>query len=231
MLWFKKKPELKNITLSSRDIHNHLLPGVDDGFQYAEESLKAIRIMAENGVKEFVFTPHMNPDVYPDESEKHFREVYEGFRQMIPAELGVTTSLAAEYMVVKDFEQRASDPELLTYDDGSVLIEMSYYFRSPNLETAVFELNMAGKKPIIAHPERYLYMADCLGDFDRLADMGCRFQMNFMSLSGAYGPQSLKILNYLRDKGMYSFVATDLHTVHQLHKILEIKTPDGRMIQ
>ena len=230
MFLFRRRQEKTGVTLSPRDIHNHLLPGVDDGFQYAEDSLKAIGIMAEHGVKEIVFTPHMNPDVYPDESEKHFREVYEGFRQMIPAELGLTTSLAAEYMVVKDFEQRASDPELLTYDDGSILIEMSYYFRSPNLEKAVFELCMAGKKPIIAHPERYLYMAGCLEDFDRLADMGCRFQMNFMSLSGAYGPQSLRILDYLRDKGLYSFVATDLHTIPQLEKILAIKTPGGRTI-
>ena len=230
MFWFRKKPVMRPIALSERDIHNHLLPGVDDGFQRAEDSLVAIGKMAANGVKELVFTPHMNPDVYTDESEAHFRKVYEQFVPMIPEELGLKTSLAAEYMIVKDFEQRAQDPELLTYEDNSILIEMSYYFRSPNLEQTVFELTMAGKKPILAHPERYLYMADCLSDFDRLVDAGCRLQMNFMSLSGAYGPKSLQILNYLRDKGMYSFVATDLHTVHQLDRILGITTEEGRTI-
>lgn len=227
MLWFKKKNSVAPLTLSARDIHNHLLPGVDDGFSNAEDSLKAMAMMAEAGVKEIVFTPHMNPELFVDSNEKKLREAYDGFVGLIPPELGIKTSLAAEYMCIKDFEQRASDPELLTYEDGSILVEMSYYFRSPNLEKAVFELVMAGRRPIVAHPERYLYMADCLTDFDRLADMGCRFQMNYMSLSGAYGPASVKILNYLRKRGLYSFTATDLHTIPQLEKILSIKVKGG----
>lgn len=222
MLWFKKKPVMAPLTMCTRDIHNHLLPGVDDGFRKAEDSLKAVRLMAENGVKEIVFTPHMNPELFAGQTEAHLREVYADFSARIPAEWGVKTSLAAEYMCIKDFEQRASDPELLTYEDGSVLVEMSYYYRSPNFETALFELVMAGKKPIVAHPERYLYMADCLSDFDRMVEMGCRFQMNYMSLSGVYGPESLKILKYLKERGYYRFAATDLHTCHQLDKILSI---------
>lgn len=227
MLWFKKKNSSAPLTLSARDIHNHLLPGVDDGFSDAEDSLKAIRMMAEAGVKEIVFTPHMNPELFVDSDERKLRKTYDSFARLIPPELGIKTSLAAEYMCIKDFEHRASDPELLTYEDGSILVEMSYYFRSQNLEKAVFELVMAGRKPIVAHPERYLYMADCLTDFDRLADMGCRFQMNYLSLTGAYGPASVKILNYLKKRDLYSFTATDLHTIPQLEKILSIKVKGG----
>lgn len=222
MFWFKKKPVLVPLTLGVRDIHNHLLPGVDDGFRCAEDSLRAIKKMADNGVKEIVFTPHMNPELFVSETEAHLREVYADFSARIPAEWNLKTSLAAEYMCIKDFEHRASDPGLLTYEDGSILVEMSYYYRSPNLESALFELVMAGKKPILAHPERYLYMAGSLKDFDRIAEMGCRFQMNYMSLTGAYGPDSLKIMRYLKERGYYHFAATDLHTVHQLDKILGI---------
>lgn len=222
MFWFRKKPVMVPLTMGAKDIHNHLLPGVDDGFKRAEDSLQAIGKMVENGVKEIVFTPHMNPELFVGQTEAHLREVYADFCSRIPAEWGLKTSLAAEYMCIKDFEHRASDPELLTFEDDSVLVEMSYYYRSPNFETALFELVMAGKKPIVAHPERYLYMAECLSDFDRMAEMGCRFQMNYMSLTGAYGPESLKILRYLKDRGYYHFAATDLHTNHQLDKILAI---------
>lgn len=209
------------MTIKSRDIHNHLLPGVDDGFRKEGDSLEAISRLSSLGCKEIVFTPHMNPDVYPEESEEHFKQVYDSFAAKIPVELGVTTSLAAEYMVVKGFEDRASEPEkLLTYADGSILIEMSYYFRSRNLEDAVFQLQLAGLKPIIAHPERYLYMVDSLSDYDKLRDMGCRFQMNYLSLSGCYGPASVKILKYLYNKGYYDFAATDLHSLEQLDRIV-----------
>lgn len=211
--------------LAVRDIHNHLLPGTDDGFRHRQDSLSAIRKMADAGCRELVFTPHLNPDVYPDNDEEMMRQVYGEFSTQIPAELNVRTSLAAEYMVVNGFEERAANEadRLLTYPDGSILIEMSYYFASPNLKQTIFELNMAGLKPILAHPERYLYMAQTLSEFDRIADMGCRLQMNFMSLTGTYGPDSLKILEYLLKRGLYSFVATDLHSLPQLDKILSYR--------
>lgn len=208
--------------LLSRDIHNHLLPGVDDGFSHRGDSLHAIEKMASQGCREIIFTPHMNPDVYPEESEAHFRQVYEEFAPMIPEEWGVKTSLAAEYMIVNGFEDRAAHPEdLLTWPDGSILVEMSYYFRSENLEQTLFELNMAGLRPILAHPERYLYMSGRLKDFEKLKDIGCRFQMNFASLTGKYGPDSIKIMDHLLDEKMYDFVATDLHSCPQLNSILE----------
>lgn len=213
--------------IRSADIHSHLLPGVDDGFRHIDDSLKAIERMAKAGCREFVLTPHLNPDVYPDAGETRHREVYEEFRKRIPSEWGITAALAAEYMVVNGFEDRVSSraDELLSYSDGSILIEMSYYFRSPNLERAVFELNMAGLKPIIAHPERYPYMVDCLEDFDSLYDSGCRFQINYLSLTGAYGPASIKILKYLQKRGMCGFFSSDLHSLTQLDRIL-----DGRIV-
>jgi Capsular polysaccharide biosynthesis protein len=216
------RKEADHIRISERDIHNHILPGVDDGFQNEDDSLEAIMRLAVRGVKEIVFTPHFNPEEYYGQKESDLRAKYEAFAAKIPSQWGIKSSLAAEYMCVQGFEQRASDPDLLTYEDGSILVEMSYYYRSQNLEEAIFNLQLEGRKPIIAHPERYLYMADCLGDFDKLHDMGARFQMNYMSLSGAYGPASMKILKYLRSKGYYSFTATDLHSLPQLDRILAI---------
>ena len=213
----------QGVELGKRDIHNHLLPGVDDGFRNADDSLAAIKRMSDKGCKEIVFTPHMNPDVYPEMTEAKLKEVYADFKTQIPAEWGVETWLAAEYMVVKDFQDRAASGELLTYKDGSILIEMSYYFRSENLEDAIFALNTEGYKPILAHPERYLYMADQLHDFDHLRDMGCRFQMNILSLSGIYGGESKTIMDYLLSREMYDFIATDLHTYSQLDRFEDIK--------
>ncbi len=208
--------------LPEKDIHCHLLPGVDDGFQNAQDSLSALSRMAASGCREIVFTPHMNPDVYPDITESRHREEYQSFSEQIPAELGLSTTLAAEYMIVNGFEDRVSSraDQLLTYPDGSILVEMSYYYRSKNLEQALFELNMAGLNPILAHPERYLYMADSLSDFDQLVDAGCRLQMNIMSLTGTYGRQSMRILDYLLKRNLYSFIATDLHSPAQLNRIL-----------
>lgn len=210
------------MNLQYRDIHNHLLPGVDDGFRDSKSSLAAITKMAAAGCRDIVFTPHLNPDVSPGMTEDRLRSVYDNFIVQIPGSLGVTTSLAAEYMVTVGFGERVRQQpdKLLTFDDGSILIEMSYCFKSLNLERVVFDLTMAGFKPILAHPERYTYMAGTLSEFDHLVEMGCRLQLNFMSLTGMYGNSSRTILNYLLSHGMYSFVATDLHSEKQLDSIL-----------
>lgn len=222
MLWFNTKKE--TVTMPQCDFHNHLLPGVDDGFKDEDHSIDAIKLMMEAGIKHIIFTPHMNPDVYHDSSEQLVKDRYKQFKSIIPKEWNIDTDLAAEYMIVNGFEDRASDPDLLTYPDGtSILIEMSYYFRSKNLEQTIFELNLAGKKPILAHPERYVYMVNSLKDFDKLQDMGCRFQMNWMSLTGMYGKDSMKILKHLLTHNMYSFICTDLHTMHQFQRIQEIE--------
>ncbi len=215
LLFNRKKP----ISLREREMHCHILPGVDDGFRDERSALKAVERLQQAGVREIVFTPHMNPDVYPDMNESVLRSVYSSFAP----KLSIPTHLAAEYMVVKDFEKRAASGELLAFPDRSILIEMSYYFRSYNLEDTIFALQTEGYKPILAHPERYLYMSGNLEEFDRIHDMGCRFQMNWLSLTGMYGDASVRILDYIMEKGWYDFVATDLHSLHQLDKIMDIK--------
>ena len=215
--------------LRPTDIHNHILPGVDDGFRTVSDSREALTLLKENGVNEVVFTPHLNPEQFPESNEESLREHYREFVAQIPQSLDIKTSLAAEYMIVGGFEERVKNNPgtLLCWPDKTILIEMSYFYRSLNLEEAVMELVLAGFKPILAHPERYLYMADCLEDFDTLRASGCRFQTSYMSLMGVYGSRSLKIIKYLAQRGWCDFFATDLHSVHQLHSILEGKPALG----
>lgn len=208
-----------------KDIHSHLLPGVDDGFSSFDDAVEAISIMADNGCREFVFTPHLNPDIFPEMNEELLLRRYVEFKGAIPSELNVKTSLAAEYMTVFGLENRiAEHPEtLLLHEDNSLLIEMSYFYRSPNLEDVVRTLVSQGIRPILAHPERYSYMTEDLEDYDRLRDMGCLFQINYLSLAGVYGRASIKILKYLSERKWCDFFASDLHSLDQLDFILDRK--------
>ena len=209
------------------DRHNHLLPCVDDGFRSVEASLAAIKRMSDEGWSEFVFTPHINRELFPSTDETLLRKVYSEFSARIPGDWNVKTALAAEYMCVDGLERRVSeDPEsFLRYPDGSILVEMSYYFRSKNFETVLFELKQAGITPVIAHPERYPYMADDLAGIEHWCNMGCKLQLNWMSLAGVYGPQSVEILSFLLSQNLYSYVVSDLHSLSQLDRILEVRFP------
>ena len=46
------------------DLHNHLLPAIDDGAKKLAESLEFLRIGYRDGVRTVVATPHRKPGVY-----------------------------------------------------------------------------------------------------------------------------------------------------------------------
>jgi len=166
----------------------------------------------------------MNPDIFHDNTEDYIRERYQEFKTSIPDDIPIDISLGGEYMVVEGFEKR--DPsELLQFQTGKVLIEMSYYFISHNMEDAIFNLTLAGLQPVIAHPERYLYLADHLNIFDRFFDMGATFQLNLLSIGGAYGRTSIYIMNYLLKKGYYTHRGSDTHSIGHYDNITSLQYP------
>lgn len=226
--WLKHKSDFCQVEFTA-DCHCHLLPGVDDGVGAFDEAVECLRLLRSSGVESVVLTPHINPDVYPLNTEEFLRERYDEFVGRLPEDLlcpsespdgcSLKISLGAEYMVVPGFEKRDMT-SLLQFLPGKVLIEMSYLFVSPNMEQVLFEISLSGLTPVIAHPERYLYLADHLGTFERWHDMGAEFQMNLLSLSGAYGRSSLRILRYLHDRGWYSSTGSDAHSLCTLRESL-----------
>jgi tyrosine-protein phosphatase YwqE len=85
-----------------------------------------------------------------------------------------------------------------------------------DLKDVLFELQMQGYQPIIAHPERYIYMNNKRVFFEDLKASDCMFQINLLSLSGYYGVSVQELADYLIKQEMYDFAGTDLHTVKQL---------------
>lgn len=222
---FKKRAGFADLDFKA-DWHCHLLAGVDDGVKDIADSVTILRDMKAAGVNKVTHTPHMNPQQFPDNTEAYIKDRFAAYLEQIPQDLkdGMDLRLAGEYMVYNGFEER--DPkELLQITDGKVLIEMSYYFISPTMEQAIFNLNMAGITPVIAHPERYIYLAGSLGTFDRYHEMGAEFQLNLMSLSGVYGAGSMTILEHLLKKGYYSYMGTDTHTVNHFRNICKMEYP------
>ena len=221
------RPKKLRLPFPTIDIHSHILPGVDDGFQRTDDSVEALRRLSEIGMKEVILTPHMHPGVFNELSEQDIKNAYARFQSRIPKDITIKTSLAAEYMIEAGFEDRAEDPDLLTFKDDRILVEMSYMYKSKNMRSVLFHLAMSGKKPILAHPERYTYMLDYLKDFDAIVDNGCSLQLNMMSLTGLYGPDSMKILKYLLTRGLYKYVGTDLHSLSQLEVLRKAEVEEG----
>ncbi|MDD4515299.1 CpsB/CapC family capsule biosynthesis tyrosine phosphatase [Massilibacteroides sp.] len=200
------------------DIHSHYLPGVDDGFQTKEDAINALDAMIDVGVKRVYLTPHVMADL-PENYPDFLKERFLNFQQDAPK--GVELRLAAEYMLDADFFKQ-KQAGLLPIGKNYILIEMSYMYPSPELINIIYDLQVTGFVPLLAHPERYLFMDE--GQYKMLKEKGCKYQLNLMSLSRQYGERVFDTAWYLLQHGMYDFVGTDIHQLRVfLHNMTHLK--------
>ncbi|MBO0952328.1 tyrosine-protein phosphatase [Fibrella forsythiae] len=194
------------------DMHSHLLPDVDDGIRTIDEAMTCLRQFAEWGIEHVVTTPHVSQDMFPSSSDL-LRTVADDVRtQLLAEQLPITFDLAAEYMVDELFVKRLHQNDLLSFGtERYVLIETGWASLPMQLNTWIFQMQVQGYKPVLAHPERYAYFR---GKTEALADLrqqGCLLQLNLMSLTGRYGSDARRMAQQLIQDRLVDFVSSDLH--------------------
>lgn len=215
---FRAKRKFQNLEWMQIDMHSHILPNLDDGAATLEDSLQLIERLNGLGIRKFFFTPHIFQGMYPN-TPARIASAYESILNSRYADtLG---GYAAEYMVDTYFDGliQKGDP-LATLPDNHVLIEMSYIQESSLIEKVIFDLQMNGYKPILAHPERYVFYHGNLKAVKRLRELGCLLQLNLLSLYGYYGPNERKAAKQLTEKGLVDLVGSDVHHMRHI-KALE----------
>ena len=215
--YFSKTIAKSRLLEGMTDAHSHILPGVDDGVPDMDSSLAILREYEAQGITSVWLTPHIMEDI-PNETaelQQRFAElqaVYDG---------PITLRLAAEYMLDGVFDERFKNRDLLTHSGNNILVETSYFTPPMGFYGTLEEIKRAGYYPILAHPERYIYMDD--NAYKKLRHMGVKFQLNLFSLVGIYGPTAKKKSLKLLREGYYTLVGTDLHRHQALQRNLEAK--------
>ena len=199
-----------------RDCHCHLLPGVDDGVQEMDETMRILQEWEQAGVKEVWLTPHIMEDIPNKPSE--LKEKFEQVKAVYTGSIDL--HLAAEHMMDGPFVKRLEDDDVLPIgrDGTRLLVETSYYTPPMNMEAIIDRVKAKGYDPILAHPERYQYMDK--KDYKRWKEQGVLMQLNVPSLVGAYGPDVQYKAEWLLKNGMYDFCGSDTHSANQVEMFL-----------
>ena len=198
------------------DMHSHLLPGLDDGAETLAHSLDLLRELRAMGFSKLIMTPHIMGDFYKN-TPAGIRAALATLRAAA-TEAGladVVLECAAEYYLDEWLGRKLADgTELLTFggEKRYLLLETSYLNEPLNLNGTIFDLQAAGYRPVLAHPERYVYLYGRFAEIEKLrAEQGVLLQLNLNSLAGYYSPAARHVAEKLIDAKLVDFVGTDTH--------------------
>ena len=217
-----RRPErLQDIGL---DFHSHLLPGVDDGVADLAEARRAIAGLRRAGFSGAVVTPHIFKGVY-DNSSTGLTASFKNFAAELAAEAEpFALHLAAEYFADDNFLEMIKADDLLSLDVGGerwVLLEFPSHREAPTAAICVAALAARGYRPVIAHVERYLYVARgktvWLSRFMRSRAI---LQGDIGSLAGQHGEEVRRFAVWLLDRQMIQIWGSDLHHPEQMERFI-----------
>lgn len=221
-MWsFNKRISLKDsgIFQGFTDWHCHLLPDVDDGVQTIDESLQLLSFYEQLGIKEVWLTPHVMEDM-PNTT----KELKERFMELKATYRGsIMLYLATENMLDNLFEERLAKNDVLPLgkDGKHLLVETSYFNPPMGLNNILLRIKAKGYYPILAHPERYVYMGE--SDYRQLKGIGVKFQLNLFSLVGAYGVETKKKAEWLLKNDFYNLMGSDIHRLALYEEMIRKK--------
>jgi len=204
------------------------LPAIDDGSKSLEASVILLKRMYGYGIKNFIFTPHIMEGVWENSSEGIQTKLQELKKHLKTIDFPkIKIRVAAEYMLDDNFNKLVETKDLLTLKDNKILIEISYINPPINLYETLFNIQVAGYTPVLAHPERYSFFHKKYAEYSKLKEAGCLFQLNLLSLSNYYGKSVNAIALSLLKDNLIDFVGTDTHNnkhLDFLEKVNDIKT-------
>lgn len=194
------------------DLHCHYLPGVDDGVRTMDEGLALLQGLSSIGFSKVVATPHIRTAMF-DNRRPGLERAYE---ELVAVGAGVAhlpeTALAAEHYYDDVFWQLFSDDEAMPYPGGkAMLVELHYELWPRRLEDKLFEMQVRGVRPVLAHPERYAALFDRTDPLDPMLAVGTVALLDVMSLVGRYGRAPRRAAERMLEEGVYYAACSDAH--------------------
>jgi tyrosine-protein phosphatase YwqE len=191
------------------------LPGIDDGAQTIDDTHFLINSLIDMGIKKIITTPHIFSGFWDNSKEKIQKLEVETISNLKENNITIPIQAASEYLMDDHFISLFQKGEILTLKDNYVLVEMSYLNPPIHLYDIIFDLQVAGYKPVLAHPERYVFYHNHFDEYLKLKNAGCLFQLNLLSTVGYYGSSVTEASKKLLAKGLIDFVGSDAH--HKKH--------------
>ena len=194
------------------DIHSHILPGVDDGSESMEQTVRMLHTAIKEGISTIIATPHYepggdNPSV--EELNNIMKQVQE---EALKIDKNFKLYLGNEVFYSESVVSLLKSGDALTLAGSRyVLIEFPYGADFKSIYKGINNFIYHGYIPILAHVERYYNIHRRQEMIEELIKMGCYIQMNSSSLIGGFMNTDASYNRKILNKGLVHFVASDCH--------------------
>lgn len=196
------------------DIHGHYAWDVDDGISTKEEALVALDIASQNNIIAIVATPHIIPGA-------HTREEIEDIKiriqelQSLAHQKNINVYSGCELFLNHDCIEAIHNDMFIPFE-GTHYLLAEFDVRkelgsTDEVEDYLYEIEIKGYTPIIAHVERYFKSKLNLERVEEMIDNGYIIQINSSSILGYHGKQAQKFAYELIDHGLVHVIASDTH--------------------
>lgn len=228
--WFGNNKENLSFASLVTDIHSHLLAGLDDGVSSLEQAREIIQLFANAGYRRLITTPHVMSDYYRNTTQG-ILEGRDALRKYLIEEgIPMEIDAAAEYYLDEAvMESLESDKPFLTLPGNYLLFETNFMTEPLQLKDFIFKVRTKGYQPVLAHPERYLYLQNDLSKAEDLVERGVLFQVNIGSLIGQYDRIVKRTAIELVDRKWVHFLGSDCHSEAQAR--LLVSSANNRHMQ
>ena len=196
------------------DIHNHILPGVDDGPKNFEESAAMARCYADVGIHTVIATPHyIAGTAWAAKAERVLERLGELKRYLDQQQIPLAIHAGMEIAYHPNLIDRLQKGQLLPLAASDYyLLEPSFHGTQENLLHSVKSLLKMGKKVILAHAERIESFQKDIDPLLRLVERGLEIQLNMGSLLDEFDVQCKKTGLKLLDSECAHYLASDAHS-------------------
>lgn len=194
------------------DIHNHILINVDDGPETEQAAIDLLLQAAANDVTDIIITPHHYSENYENPSEKIKESLNELNFLAEQLDISINLYLGQEIRINPNLLHELTTGRSIPLNHSRyVLLEFSYIEIPRYTDQLIFDLQMKGFVPLIAHPERCPPLIDDMDMLYDLVDRGVITQVTAGSVTGAFGGNLKTLTLEMIKRNLVHVVASDAH--------------------
>jgi len=194
------------------DVHSHILPSVDDGAKTLNDAIEMAKAAVAEGITTIIATPHHRNGTFENDKQSIIERVQALNEALQTHRIPLSVLPGQEVRIHGELLDYYRDGDILSLAETKyVLIELPNNHVPRYTEQLLFDIQLQGLVPIIAHPERNSELIEHPTKLYELVKKGALTQLTAASIAGKFGKNIKKFSLQMIEANLAHIIASDAH--------------------